>query len=368
MKKLLFLFALLYSIIIYADSGIFYSDGGNLIPINESSIKMQKEILYLKFTPEGLEVSVYFEFNNPGETRNEIVGFVAPRWMSYEKEDFDPVKENRHPYINNFMVMVNNTVLPYKVTQYQGSGFSKDITGIKERDYIYYFYMSFNPGVTKLYHHYLFKGDQIKAGTSYLYRLKTGRMWAGGVIDDFELIIDASGYYLQIPEYLTEDKGPLDWQLSGIGKFNVQKGEKKSYVFIHSGLLSMQIMNFKPAYDLKIISHGFSNMFLEFHESLSDENNFSVNMYSLLNGLGSTKVERFDGLFKDLDKITLQSFINFVYACHGYMFSGSGSAEEFKQFTWYIPDPQLLASEIKFSPEEQAFLTALILERQKRQK
>ena len=78
MKLISYIIALLMPVLLCANDGMFMSEGGQLIPVKETSIEMQKEILYLKYTPLGIEVSVYFEFYNPGEARDEIVGFVTP--------------------------------------------------------------------------------------------------------------------------------------------------------------------------------------------------------------------------------------------------------------------------------------------------
>lgn len=200
MKSIVLITLILISFSSFADTGIFYSEGGNLFPIQETSISMQKEVLNFTYTPEGLEVDVFFEFNNPGERRTEIVGFVVPRSMD-NRDDFDNVeKTKRHPFVYDFMAVQNGEILPYEVTRYKSRGFNSEIEGVMDLDVIYYFTVSFEPGITKLYNHYVFKGFHSKGDESFSYKLKTGSMWAGQTIGDFTMTIDAqkNGLIFQI--------------------------------------------------------------------------------------------------------------------------------------------------------------------------
>jgi len=61
----------------YTNDGAFYMAGNQLVPINETDISVKKEILYIKKTQEFAEVSVYYEFFNPKDEKEIIVGFEA---------------------------------------------------------------------------------------------------------------------------------------------------------------------------------------------------------------------------------------------------------------------------------------------------
>ena len=88
-KKILFL--LLFSVFFItakANDGAFYSNGNQLIPIVETDIRVQKEVLKINrivqktedWDQNYFEVSVYYEFFNPSAEKDLIVGFeAAPR-------------------------------------------------------------------------------------------------------------------------------------------------------------------------------------------------------------------------------------------------------------------------------------------------
>ena len=79
MRNFILLYFLVFCIGVYANDGAFYMAGNQLVPINETDISVKKEILYIKKTQEFAEVSVYYEFFNPKETKEIIVGFEAGR-------------------------------------------------------------------------------------------------------------------------------------------------------------------------------------------------------------------------------------------------------------------------------------------------
>ncbi|PLW92071.1 MAG: hypothetical protein C0592_12575 [Marinilabiliales bacterium] len=366
MKSFLLIALVLLSFSTYADSGIFYSEGGNLFPVQETSISMQKEILRFTYTPEGLVVDVFFEFNNPGETRTEIVGFVVPPCMTYEDIDFnfDVEKEMRHPYVYDFIAAQNGSILPYKVTKYESRGFSTTIDGVEERDVIYYFNVTFEPGVTKLYNHYVFKGSKYR-NEDFLYRLKTGKMWANQTIEDFTMIIDASGQWFELPATLSKSIAAMAYEINGVGKISEIQGDpNKIHAYLTCGYLSLHCTNLKPDYDINLSFKSLSSKYYDFSEIYT--NDFNIELPSLHWIIGSDDAKRYEGEFEGITLEAIQDMINFVYSIHGYTFGGKDFYHYFEKFSWYIPNPQLSENDIKFTVEEQAFLTALINERAKR--
>ena len=78
MRIVLSLFILLLSQCLYANDGAFYASGNQLIPISETEISVQKEVLKIKkLDNKYIQVSVYYEFFNPGNAKEIIVGFEA---------------------------------------------------------------------------------------------------------------------------------------------------------------------------------------------------------------------------------------------------------------------------------------------------
>ncbi len=69
---------LILSISVSANDGSYYVSGNQLIPIIETDISVRKEILKItRKTKRQVEVSVYYEFFNPGNPKSVIVGFEA---------------------------------------------------------------------------------------------------------------------------------------------------------------------------------------------------------------------------------------------------------------------------------------------------
>ena len=89
-------FLLLLSTALYANDGAFFGSGNHLVPIMETDISVQKEILYLKkIQNKYIEVSVYYEFFNPKEDKEITVGFEAES----PSGDVDGAPKNgHHPY------------------------------------------------------------------------------------------------------------------------------------------------------------------------------------------------------------------------------------------------------------------------------
>ncbi|WP_205966472.1 hypothetical protein, partial [Parapedobacter sp. SGR-10] len=90
----------------FANDGAYFALGNQLIPIQETDISVQKEILHLKkINNQFIEVSVYYEFFNPKEAKELIVGFEA---ISPEGDVDGSPKNGQHPYMYDFTVSMND--------------------------------------------------------------------------------------------------------------------------------------------------------------------------------------------------------------------------------------------------------------------
>jgi hypothetical protein len=364
--RLISFFLVLISTSLFADEAILYSEGGQLIPVKETSIEMQKEILYFKRVQNGFEVSVYFEFYNPGEARDETVGFITPPWLTYEQTQYDVETDNKHPYIDNFMVQANGEILPYKVKCLENSGFSLQYLEAEAKDYIYYMQMHFKPGINIIHNHYIFHGYEYHGTYGFDYRLTTGKMWAKDAIGDIEIIIEAPDTYLEVPETFMKNKAPANWILEGIGQFAGNGLKLSGNVFLKNGLLKCHFTNFSPDYDLHF---EIPPMFDQVEDitktnpalSLDDD----VLNFVYFNDEGSSDTLWMEGATR-LGDDWIQVLINFIYARHGFKIANTGAAAVFTSMPWYIPDPALKASEISFSKLEKIMLNTLSKERTRR--
>ena len=106
---------------LYANDGAFRGSGGNLIPIIDSSVSVQKEILTITRVNERfVEVDVYYEFLNEGEAKELLIGFEA---MSPSGDVTTLPKGGEHPYISGFTVRVNDAIIGYKVSMVRDTAY-----------------------------------------------------------------------------------------------------------------------------------------------------------------------------------------------------------------------------------------------------
>jgi hypothetical protein len=148
-KSLLFLTLLISSLHVIANDGAFFAKGNQLIPISENDISVKKEILTLrKVGHDYMEVNVYYEFFNPGDAKDIIVGFEA--FAPYGDVNGAP-KNGYHPYMNDFTVDMNGKLLKYQIAYIEDSLYLEDnkiasidlnkFEGQKEGNYIDFYYV-----------------------------------------------------------------------------------------------------------------------------------------------------------------------------------------------------------------------------------
>lgn len=145
----LFLLATVLNRPLFANDGAYFSSGNQLIPIQETDISVNKEILRVKkVNNQFIEVSVYYEFFNPKEVKEIIVGFEAESPSG--DVDGAPVR-GLHPHMRDFTVHMNDQLLKYDVARgadmlFNQNGKIKSIDlktfeGSKSRNYVDFFYV-----------------------------------------------------------------------------------------------------------------------------------------------------------------------------------------------------------------------------------
>lgn len=323
----------------FSNDGVFYAKGNQLVPIQETEISVQKEILHIKKVAQKyFEISVYYEFFNPGNEKTITVGFEA---FSPRGDADGAPKNGEHPNMRDFTVIMNNEILKHKVAFVPHNQFVKNgkINEVKLNqldgeisgnavcfNYVYYFEGVFKNGVNIVKHTYNF---DISKGIAYFfdfeYNLTAAKRWANKQIDDFTLIVDLGEF-----ETFSIDKtffhSADEWTINGIGNVSALKAddewEKDGIKFnIQKGILTFQQTNFKINGDLFI--HSKSNYSFE-------NPDFSFIPFSY----------HFDYVIQepttDFQKKVLK---NLPFARRGYIFKDEGLNNYYKKYDWYIPNP-----------------------------
>lgn len=166
-KSIFFLIFCLIAQKTFANDGAFFARGNQLIPITETSISVKKEVLSIKkIRNQFVEVSVYYEFFNPGSEKEITVGFEA---ASPEGDVDGAPKNGKHPYMRDFTVNINQKIVPYEIAYVSDSLYQKDNTinsidlktfnGNKSGNYVDFFYVyhfkaKFKKGINVIKHTY----------------------------------------------------------------------------------------------------------------------------------------------------------------------------------------------------------------------
>lgn len=337
MKKWLLWSLLMGSLSGQANDGSFYASGNTLVPLKETTIRLKKEVLSLTRKEDWMQVDIYFEFFNPGPEKELTVGFVTPPAVGDVTE-----AEESHPQIRDFMVMVGNRLLSYKITRMKETGFKTDDKIADGNDFVYHFPVKFSNGVTVIRHCYQYRGgSSVEAIAEFYYRLSTGTTWANGAIEDFELNIDmGNDSYFAVPARF--EKAMADWTVAGIGRMSKSAqrynplgeedgGAELKMVYLRQGLLQLRAIKFKPRNDLSIIIFQLHNEISLWCEH-SEKNDFT----GLIQWGGEDSAKVFVSKLSDNE---LRLYRNLDYARMGYDFKDAALKAAFSKYIWYIPDP-----------------------------
>lgn len=344
MRPILTLFLIIFfNTLIHANDGAFFAKGNQLIPINETNIRVQKEILSLKKVANKLvEVTVYYEFFNPGKEKNLTVGFEA--FSPSGDVDGTPVK-GQHPYMRDFTVVLNDQHLKYSIAYVKDSLYTQNgilkgekltdiknsIENVNEVDffYVYHFKAVFKPGLNIIKHTYQYDlSGSIDYNYNFEYVLTAANRWGNQQIDDFTLIIDAGDFetFSIHKSFFKKDK---EWLIKGTGKTADVKGVKNSFLehdalkfHIQNGTIVFQKKNFKPKGELFLYAQNYIGIqhldYLPFSYYQQEHINKPKN---------------------ELEKKILK---NLPYARRGYVFQSSDLKKYYENMDWYQPNPKYI--------------------------
>ncbi len=356
MATLIVMLLLTYTNAMFANDGAYITSGNQLIPINEKDITVKKEILSIKKVEDLIYVTVYYEFFNPKQDKEVLVGFEA---MSPSGDVNATPVNGKHPYIFDFTVDVNNSILPYKVAivndsnYYSNNGFKKYdapvINNVNEVGffYVYHFKARFKKGLNIVKHTYAFTASSsVMDKYSFDYVLTAAKRWANKQIDDFTLNIDMGAFesFYIAKTFFTQKSS---WILHGMGKAievnNIPYSEehsKATQFHMHNGSIIYTATNFKPKGELYIAALRYLSGGEPFSASKSLPLNIKEQMY-----IGAP--------VDDMGKKILK---NLAFARRGYIFSNIELQQYFeKNVDWYLPNPNYEPLLSKLTTEEQEF-------------
>lgn len=338
---MLFIFILM-STEVSANDGAFYAAGNHLIPIQETSISVKKEVLTMKKVDDKyMEVTVYYEYFNPGPEKTITVGFEAGSPLG--DVDGKP-RKGQHPYIYDFTVMLNGGFLKYEIayvddTMYARNGEvkSKNLNDLVSKSanmdymdfgYVYHFKANFKAGKNILHHTYRMRmSNSVDAEYRVNYILTAAKRWANKQIDDFTLLLDLGNF----ESYNIQQNffsGTDNWTLLGIGRmkdslFNDFAFEPVKMLRFHirNGVAIFQKRNFKPDGELEIFagkdfSIGQGSQYLAFA------------IHPFLERAVDTQ-----------DDFLRKVYRNIPFARRGYIFQSADLQAYFSKMDWYMPDP-----------------------------
>jgi len=334
----------------YTNDGAFYMAGNQLVPINETDISVKKEILYIKKTQEFAEVSVYYEFFNPKDEKEIIVGFEAG--IPLGDAGFSPVN-GHHPYMFDFTVSLNGNFLPYQIAFVKNSTYTKnhkiqnidpksldnDVIGDElDFQYVYHFKAKFKKGKNIVKHTYRYK---LSRGVCYYYDfnyvLTAANRWANKQIDDFTLILDM-GDFQTASIRKTFFKNTNEWTFNGIGK--ITENPDYTNFYIQQGILVFEKKNFVPKGELSV-------------EEESSYCREAGSNQKLIFSLGKNR-ELGDPTEKTPEEKRI--IRNLPFARRGYIFKDKTLQDVFKTEDWYQPNPSYVPEVEALTEEEKQLI------------
>lgn len=364
MKYLFLCIMLAFAAAAYANDGAYYASGNQLIPIMETDISVQKEILHIrKVNNERIEVSVYYEFYNPGKAKELTVGFEA--FSPSGDVDGTPVK-GQHPYMSNFKVIMNNTPLKFTTalvadTLYNQQGKIKTIDwktfeGNKGGNYVDFFYVyhfkaHFKKGLNIIKHTYQYDASgSVDFDYDFDYILTAANRWANKQIDDFTLILDMGNFEsFNIAKAFFDHAA--DWKIKGVGKATEEQGRTRNYeqgdvarFHLREGNIVFHRQNFHPRGELFVYSWRF----------LPGSDHFDYHNISLPYSIYQQGVIPEPSAGSAINRKILR---NLPFARRGYVFKDKELQDYFTIMTdWYMPDPDYKADIGKLEQAEQKWL------------
>ncbi len=393
MKRfLILLFCCFSALFTFANDGVFYASGNQLIPITETDISVKKEVLTINRVGDHLEVTVYYEFFNPVGEKELLVGFEAESpYNGPDPMDFFP----KHPHIRNFKVVVNGQSLSFEIahvergryddngnyvpSKYYSNGQFQDWTkkqiedtliawnypGGMPIDYVYHFKAKFRPGLNIIQHTYEYDlSFSVGEEYDFPYVLTAANRWANHQIDDFTLNINMGDREsFRIKQTFFEKS--TDWTINGIGmamncEWTGWDTVTSGVIFhIQQGGISFHKQNFHPDGELFLVKdHLIVSMWRDWNseQKTSDEENLINGIKNQYNSLDTAFIS---GFFEESPQFTSEQrriLKNLPFAYRGYAFKNKELKKFFESTKWYIRNPKYKGEMDGFNEKERIWV------------
>jgi len=380
----------LSALLLKANDGVFYASGNQLIPITETDIRVQKEVLTINRVGDHLEVTVYYEFFNPAREKDLLVGFEAEAPYPFEDEYMKVFPQQ--PRIRNFQVIMNKQKLDYEISCVDRHHYDQDGDWVRPPyyvdgkfvnwtrqqcedsiaafehmaypfDFVYHFKAHFQKGLNTIQHTYEYDlSTTIETEYYFPYILTAANRWANNGIDDFTLNINMGeresfmilkGFFESVDE----------WDILGVGTYDtlsksLRSDEEEGWLTFHmqKGSISFHKKNFHPDDELWIEkSHMITTLWnadkLPGGEMRSFMKGIKTQYYTLdtaISGFFNSKMH-----FTREQKRVLR---NLPLAYHGYLFKSKKLGRFFEDASWYIPDSNYNGDVDALTPKEKLWV------------
>lgn len=345
-RLLIALLAVCVASFAWANDGVYYVQGNQLIPLHETDISVEKEVLTISLCDDGYaQVDVQYEFLNHGADKVVDMGFEAS--SPYNTGDsINPL--GGHPYIYQFKVEMNGERLNYTNAVVEPGQFDKPFRMPEDEDerdfarysYVYCFKAPFHAGLNRVHHTYRYRMSYGVGRTFEVpYWLTPAARWKGGRIGDFTLRICATN---TAKHFLLADSlfSGSDFRvIEGVGKIrHTQIGWRNEdfvEIALRNGTVEWHAKDFLPNDDFYI-------------QSADTYTSFS----GLAPGTYYDRSETYVLWSEEERKISESLARNLPYANRGYVFKKASLRKLFSKFWWYMPDPSYRPSTADFTPRE----------------
>ncbi len=365
------------SLVTFANDGVYMTSGNQLVPLQETTISVKKEILTISLTDKRETlIDVYYEFYNPTSSdKTLLMGFEAD--PSYN-DDYKLYANGKHKNIHSFSVEMNGKRLSYKnavcnleskkpfdpldlskwkYDDENGMGLvskTNSNTRISDYAYVYYFNATFKPGINKVHHTYSYANSGSVGNAFHIpYKLSPAARWANKQIDEFKLIIRADNTAKHIVVNKSAVSNSVFAINEGEGKIRSAKayGDDVWELSLRNGAAQVTLNAFspQPENELNIMSADAIYVFNDYKFGSTYDRSSALELYTWWQYRGEKS-----------QKLTFEEFKriarNLPYASRGHVFKDAKMKEYFESLWWYMPDPSYKDNTLDFTETDKYYL------------